>query len=174
MGQRNYLIDGVSGAGKTAVASELEKLGYQAIHGDRELKYRGDPETGESLTPPMDPPTSKWLSEHLLWDLKKVNDYISNKEVEITFFCGGARNSHKFIDQLDDVFILDVTKDIMMSRIDQRIAIDPTDFGATEEERELILELHASKKDISKTGVIINANQPLDIVVSEILAHVGG
>ena len=46
MGRRNYLIEGVSGTGKTAVCTELERRGYQAIHGDRELVYRGDPETG--------------------------------------------------------------------------------------------------------------------------------
>ncbi|MBJ7411865.1 MAG: hypothetical protein JHD15_16075, partial [Phenylobacterium sp.] len=45
MGVRNFLIEGVSGAGKTAVATELQRRGYQAIHGDRELAYRGDPET---------------------------------------------------------------------------------------------------------------------------------
>jgi len=28
MGRRNYLIDGVSGAGKTAVCTELQRRGY--------------------------------------------------------------------------------------------------------------------------------------------------
>ena len=43
MGRRNYLIEGVSGSGKTAVATELQRRGYQAIHGDRELMYLGSP-----------------------------------------------------------------------------------------------------------------------------------
>jgi hypothetical protein len=47
MGMRNYLIEGVSGTGKTSVCEELQRRGYHAIHGDRELAYRGDPETGE-------------------------------------------------------------------------------------------------------------------------------
>ena len=51
MGRRNYLIEGVSGAGKTAVATELQRRGYQVIHGDRELVYRGDPETGLPKAP---------------------------------------------------------------------------------------------------------------------------
>lgn len=46
MARRNYLIEGVSGGGKTAVCTELQRRGYEAIHGDRELAYRGDPETG--------------------------------------------------------------------------------------------------------------------------------
>jgi adenylate kinase family enzyme len=51
MGKRNYLVAGVSGAGKTTVAIELQRRGYQAVHGDRELVYRGDPETGLPVTP---------------------------------------------------------------------------------------------------------------------------
>jgi len=47
MGVRNYLIEGVSGAGKTAVCTELQRRGYQAIHGDRDLAYQGDPEPGQ-------------------------------------------------------------------------------------------------------------------------------
>ena len=51
MGIKNYLIEGVSGAGKTTVGTELRRRGYQAIDGDRELVYRGDPETGRPKTP---------------------------------------------------------------------------------------------------------------------------
>ncbi len=49
MGVRNYLIEGVSGTGKTSVATELQRRGYHVIHGDRELAYKGDPETGEPV-----------------------------------------------------------------------------------------------------------------------------
>lgn len=34
-GIRNYLIEGVSGTGKTSVCNELQRRGYQAIHGGR-------------------------------------------------------------------------------------------------------------------------------------------
>ena len=49
MGRRNYLIEGLSGTGKTSVCDELQRRGHHAIHGDRELAYRGDPETGEPM-----------------------------------------------------------------------------------------------------------------------------
>ena len=49
MGRRNYLIEGLSCTGKTSVCDELQRRGYHAIHGDRELAYRGDPETGEPM-----------------------------------------------------------------------------------------------------------------------------
>lgn len=40
MGKKNYLIEGVSGAGKTTVANELEKRGYHVVHGDRETMMK--------------------------------------------------------------------------------------------------------------------------------------
>jgi len=42
MAKRNYLIEGSSGTGKSAVWEELQKRGYKAINGDMELAYRGD------------------------------------------------------------------------------------------------------------------------------------
>ncbi|WP_255508672.1 hypothetical protein [Micromonospora sp. A202] len=41
MGLRNYLIEGVSGTGKTSVCKELQRRGYDAVNGDRELAYQG-------------------------------------------------------------------------------------------------------------------------------------
>ncbi len=173
MGIRNYLIDGVSGSGKTTVATELERRGYQAIHGDRELVYRGDPETGLPVTPETEPPTAIWMSDHQVWDLAKVQALINNKGEQVTFFCGNARNYSKFIDLLDGVFVLEVDAEIMNRRIDERIAKDPTDFGGTPEERELIARLFATKEDIPKNAISIDANAPLKQVVDEILSKCG-
>jgi len=46
MGIRNYLIEGVSGTGKTSVCLALRARGYHSINGDTELAYQGDPVTG--------------------------------------------------------------------------------------------------------------------------------
>jgi len=48
MGKRNFLIEGVSSTGKTSVCKELQRRGYHALNGDRELAYQGDPETQTS------------------------------------------------------------------------------------------------------------------------------
>ena len=108
MGIRNYLIEGVSGAGKTAVCTELQRRGYQAVHGDRELVYRGDPETGLPTAPETSTPTATWMSEHQIWDVEKVQAFVANKEAAVTFFCGSSRNFAKFIDIFDGVFVLEV------------------------------------------------------------------
>jgi hypothetical protein len=170
MGARNYLIEGISGAGKTAVATELQRRGYQAIHGDRELAYRGDPETGLPVAPESGTPTAVWVSEHHIWDLEKVKAYIGNQDEAVTFFCGGSRNSSKFIDLLDGVFLLEVDFDTMNRRIDERVALDPTDFGGKPEERELITRLYATKENVPKNAIKIDATAPIARVVDDILS----
>ena len=78
MGIRNYLIDGGSGTGKTTVCDELQRRGYQAIHGDREL--RDNRELGEGRA-----------TEHHLpprWDVAKVKALLACQDEAVTFFCG--------------------------------------------------------------------------------------
>jgi hypothetical protein len=163
MGRRNYLIEGVSGTGKTAVCTELQRRGYQAIHGDRELRYQDDPETG---TPTDD------RAHGPLWDVKKVQALVANQDEAVTFFCGGSRNFSQFIDLFDGVFVLEVDLDTMNRRIDERVALDPTDWGGTPAERELIVRLHHTKEDLPKDGIIIDSTPPLAHVVDEILRQI--
>jgi len=176
MGRRNFLIEGVSGTGKTSVAEELQRRGYHVLHGDRELKYRGDPKTGESVSEPVHESEwdrAIWQQEHHLWDMDKVKSVIADHSKEISFFCGGSRNFSKFIDLLDGVFVLEVADiDTLYRRLDERVARDPTDWGGKPEEKQLVARLHLTKEDIPSSGIVIDATQPLPSVVDEILRHV--
>jgi hypothetical protein len=169
MGVRNYLIEGVSGTGKTAVCTELQRRGYRAIHGDRELAYRGDPETGQ----PMDGFTHAHdISAHHIWDVEKVHAFVANRNEAVAFFCGGSRNFAKFIDLFDGVFVLEVDLDTLNRRIDERVALDPDDWGGRPAERELIARLHHTKENIPQNGTIVDATAPLARVVDEIVRQI--
>lgn len=162
MGRRNYLVEGVSGTGKTSVCDELVRRGYQAIHGDRELAYQGDPATGH--------PTGGASHEHHIWDVGRVRALASDPREAVTFFCGGSRNHHAFLDLFDEVFVLAVDRDTLRSRLDQR----PQDeWGSQRSERELILRLHATQEDVPAAGVIVDATRSVDAVVDDILRRVG-
>ncbi len=161
MGKRNYLIEGVSGTGKSSVCQELRRRGYVAIDGDRELAYQGDPTTGEK--------TEGFGHEHHIWDGEKVRRLAANQDDEATFFCGGSRNFKQFIDLFDEIFILDVDAETLNERLDSR---PDDDWGKRKSERELILRLHATKEDIPSSGIVLDATQPLVSVVDEILRHV--
>jgi hypothetical protein len=169
MGKRNYLIAGVSGTGKTSVCTELQRRGYHAIHGDRELAYQGDPETGIPTDGLPHERTASFISEHHIWHVEKVRALVANQDEPVTFFCGGSRNYSKFIDVFDGVFILEADLDTVNRRIDERVAADPTDWGGKQTEREVTARLYQTKEGIPKKGMIIDATAPLACVVDEIL-----
>jgi hypothetical protein len=170
MGIRNYLIEGVSGTGKTSVCHELRRRGYHAINGDRELAYQGDPKTGEPVDGVVHGSVTDsvtWGHEHHIWDVDKVKSAVADQGNAISFFCGGSRNFSRFIDLFDGVFVLDIDLDTL----NRRLAGRPEDeFGGRPSERELIVRLHASKEDIPKDGIVIDATAPLERVVDEILS----
>ncbi|MDL2405870.1 nucleoside kinase [Rhizobium calliandrae] len=173
MGVRNYLIEGVSGSGKTSVATELQQRGYHAIHGDRQLAYQGDLQTGEPLDGyALEQNTLDVVVQHQrhLWDVDKVKSLVADQSHPISFFCGGSRNFHHFIDLFDGVFVLDVDLDTLKGRLAGR----PEDeFGGKPAEREMIVRLHATKEDIPKSATTIDATAPLACVVDDILSICG-
>jgi hypothetical protein len=156
---RNYLIEGVSGTGKTSVCNELRRRGYHAINGDTDLAYQGDPETSE----PTDDVTSHW---NHIWPVDRVRALVADQSERFTFFCGGSRNFAKFLDLFDGVFVLEIDLDTLNRRLDQR----PEDeFGAQQSDRDLIMRLHRTKEDTPKNGILIDATAPLAHVVDEIV-----
>ncbi len=162
MGVHNYLVEGVSGTGKTAVCRELNRRGHHAVNGDRELAYQGDPATGEVLDSTM--------HEHHIWDVRRLQALVAEQHEPATFFCGGSRNFSRFIDLFDEVFVLDVNLETLHRRLDQR---PRGEWGSKPSERDLIVRLHRTKEDIPRTGVVIDATPPLPAVVDEILRQTG-
>jgi hypothetical protein len=158
MGMRNYLIEGVSGTGKTSVCKELRRRGYYAINGDRELAYQGDPETGE--------PTGGLTHENHIWHVGRVKAIVASQDEEMAFFCGGSRNFPKFIDLFDSVFVLEVDAGTLNRRLDKRAE---GEWGGRRSERELIARLHRTGEDTPENGIIIDATAPITRVVDEIL-----
>ena len=164
MGVKNYLIDGVSCAGKTTVCGELQRRGHQVIHGDEELAYWGDLKTGEPVNGSADAHRS-WL-----WDVAKVNALVTDQRHAATFFCGGSRNADRFIGLFDEVFVLEVD----LETLNRRLAARPeTEWGGTAQEGESFARVqHATKVGLPVNAIIIDATAPLASVVDEILRHV--
>jgi broad-specificity NMP kinase len=160
MARKNYLVEGGTCTGKSTVCRELRKRGYQAIDGDNDLAYHGDPETGER--------TPGGRHEHHIWDVNKVKELATSQSEEVAFFCGGSRNFHKFLDIFDQVFVLDIDTKTLTQRLSLRA---PEAWGGTEAEKQKILHLHTTKQDIPN-GTVINATRPPNEVVDAILKSI--
>ena len=161
MGIKNYLIEGVSGTGKTSVCDELRRRGYHAVHGDRDLAYQGDPKTGE--------PLEGFAHEHHIWDVDKVRTLVADQRHAASFFCGGSRNFERFTELFDEVFVLELDLDTL----NQRLALRSEDeWGGRASEREFIARLHATEEDLPKNVIRIDATAPVSHVVDAILETV--
>lgn len=158
VGVRNYLVEGVSGTGKTSVCDELQRRGYDAVHGDRELAFQGNPDTGG--------PTEGSKHEHHLWHVDLVQARVARRDAPVTFFCGGSRNFPAFVHLFDGVFVLDVDPDTLDRRLRER----PEDeWGGRPAERELIARLHRTGSDIPAGAIVLDATAPVAHVVDEVV-----
>ena len=156
MAKRNYLVEGLSGAGKSSVYEELIRRGYKAISTDRAWKYHADPDTGAGRPIHYD---------NSMWDQHKAVSELESPEPEVLFVCGSSRNRDRFLPYFTKIFNLRIDDDTMRRRLQERTN---NEFGEQPEEVELMLRLNRS--DEKPTGSIdVDATRPLHQVVDELL-----
>jgi gluconate kinase len=157
MAKRNYLVEGLSGAGKSSVYEELIRRGYKAISTDRAWKYYADPDTGLRGGPRQ--------SDNSMWDEQRAVGELESPEPQVLFVCGSSRNRDRFLPYFTKIFNLRIDDDTMRRRLQERTN---NDFGKQREELELMLRLNRS--DEKPAGAIdVDATQPLHRVVDDLL-----
>ena len=157
MAKRNYLVEGLSGTGKSSVYEELIRRGYKAISTDRAWKYYADPETGLRGGPRR--------SDNSMWDEQRAVGELESAEPDVLFVCGSSRNRDRFLPYFTAIFNLRVDDDTMRRRLQERTN---NDFGKQLEDLELMLRLNRSGE--APAGAIdLDATQPLHDVVDELL-----
>lgn len=157
MAKRNYLVEGLSGVGKTSVYEELIQRGYTAINTDRAWSYNGDPETGIPGGPAGH---DTWV-----WDQRAAISELEGPEPEMLFVCGSSRNSDRFLPYFTRVFNLRIDDHTMRRRLELRT---DDDWPLGQEGVELMLKLNQSGERLAG-AIDIDATRPLDQVVDELL-----
>ena len=157
MAKRNYLVEGLSGVGKSSVYDELIRRGYEAISTDRAWAYYADPDTGL--------PGGPIHHDNWMWNQQKALGELESSEPELLFVCGSSRNRDRFLPYFTKVFNLRIDDDTMRRRLEERT---DDDWPPGKEGVELMLRLNRS--DEGPAGAIeVDATQPLDQVVDELL-----
>ncbi len=149
MAKRNYLVEGLSGAGKSSVYEELIRRGYKAISTDRAWAYHADPDTALPGGP---------IRHHtFIWDQQKAVSELQSPEPEVLFVCGSSRNRDRFLPYFTKIFNLRIDDDTMRRRLQERT---DEDWPLGKEGVELMLTLNRS--DEKPAGAIdVDATQPL-------------
>ena len=157
MAKPNYLIEGLSGSGKSSVYEELIRRGYKAISTDRVWAFHADPDTGL--------PGGPAHHDNWMWDQQEAVSELESLEPELMFVCGSGRNRDRFLPYFTKVFNLCIDDDTMRRRLQERVN---NEFGKQPEEVELMLKLNRSGE--KPAGAIdVDATQPLNQVVDELL-----
>lgn len=162
-------VTGISGSGKTTVRNELRRRGYQAFGTDEVYNNQ----TGEPLkqSVPVTIRTPAWRSKHS-WKAARaeVEKLQENVKDEPVFLCGAVANDETELwDLFDTVIALTINEETLRHRITTRTN---DDFGKSPHEFELLLNWQkTAREDYQKLGaIIIDATQPVEVVVDAILA----
>src|ERR1700676_2507231 len=116
MAKRNYLVEGLSGAGKSSVYEELIRRGCRAISTDSAWAYFADPDTGL--------PGGPIQHDNWMWDRQKAVSELESPEPEVLFVCGSSRNRDHFLPYFTKIFNLRIDDDTMRRRLQARTADD--------------------------------------------------
>lgn len=157
-----YLIEGVSGTGKTSVAEQLIKRGYYAIDADEEIGFFGDPNTH---LPTKDESVKDWL-----WNKDKF-EIIVSKNKDTMFICGGSMNQEDFTKFFSKIFTLQIDDETLKRRLKDRTN---NEYGKHPEELARQLEWNKGVESWSKQRgtILIDATQSPDKVVDDILSNI--
>src|ERR1700761_8495982 len=89
LAKRNYLVEGLSGTGKSSVYEELIRRGYEAVSTDRSWAFNADPDTGL--------PGGPVRHDTWIWDRQRALRELESRAQEVLFVCGSSRNRDDFL-----------------------------------------------------------------------------
>jgi guanylate kinase len=165
-----YLITGSSGSGKSSIVEVLAKRGFSAYDTDSHdgVSILTDKKTGKPVDWP-DPPID-WDRYSWDWVEDKINELLASDR--IVFLAGAVNNQRKFYSVFDKIFVLTLDIETLRHRLLTRTS---KDYGKHPEQLAGTLSYHPKLVDqlLSEVNsVAIDASQPLERVVDEILGYI--
>ncbi|HKU18545.1 MAG TPA: AAA family ATPase [Candidatus Saccharimonadales bacterium] len=164
-----YLITGYPATGKSSVADELARRGYDAYNTDdipglsHHVHKDGTP-VDLSKGHIEDKSELEWV-----WNKDKLTELLHS--ADRVFICAITTRQHEFYDQFDKIFVLKIDEATLKRRLLTRTT---NDFGKHPNELKMLVDgREGFERQMLKVGAIpIDAMQPLDKVVDDIIAHI--
>ena len=169
--KKRILVTGFSGVGKSTITLKLRDQGYTAYDLDdmpglfialhkgtgKQMEYwdTADLETVKNF---------QWMC-----DKEKLQTIMDRDPAETVFYCGAATNIVDLIDLFDVVILLVASPPVLRHRLTTRTN---NTWGKTKEVQDyILLERKDDRPEILKQAgaIVIDAAQPIDDVVKEIL-----
>lgn len=146
MAERNYLVEGLSGTGKSTVYDALVLRGHWAVSTDR-----------------------AWKRAPSTWDEQRAVAELERPEPRVLFVCGSSSNRDRFLPYFSKVLNLRVDDETMERRLAERTN---NDYGKDLDELELMLALN--RRDAKAAGAVdVDATRPVAEVVDDVLRFAG-
>jgi len=171
--QKLYIITGISGSGKTTIARALNACDEIAFDSKINtglysfVDQFGEVATKQYLLDKDWRQQYKWsLDRRVLSDLMR-----KHSKLKRLFLCGRA-NIYQYWDLADKVFLLNIGAKTLLKRLnsESRDNLFARDKAA---QQELVRNLETIQAGLIKRGaVIIDAEQEIDKIVSQIIANV--
>ena len=167
-------VTGNSGTGKSTVRAELARRGHLSFDTDEDgITVWRDRATGQEVAYPGDAHhPDDWLEHHgWMIDRLRVEDLARLARDRLVFLCGSVENENDVWDLFDIVVCLILDEPTLRERIATRTT---NPFGKKPVELQAILHWNPTMEATYRQSgaFVVNADQPLDAVVDEILAGV--
>jgi thymidylate kinase len=168
-------VTGVSGCGKSTVCEALRATGRLAVDADWDgFNHWVHRDRGERVVDPSFPVPPGWMNEHA-WciDRRSVAALAAEAGEQTAFLFGVVENDADVWDLFDHVVCLVIDEETLRYRLATRTT---NAFGKEPDELQVVL---AWNRDVearyrSSGASIVDANQPIELVVRDLLVLVDG
>jgi len=170
MTNKQILITGVAGSGKSTICGEFKKLGYRAysIEDIKGLFSLIDKKTGKIIKSYDNNDIELIKQRDWVCDKKKLQKIINKNSKGIVFYCGTAVNLDELIPLFNKIFLLQVDQKVLSKRLSKRKL---SDLGKASEVQKWLFGWRNWWEDyIHKKGAtIIGANRDIRKVAIDII-----
>ncbi len=159
-----FFISGVSGTGKSTLMHELRERGEEAYDADVDC-IRASKVTGEIIS------YEEAKKEGYDWiypeeALQKLTEKSATKDI---FLLGFVDNLQAVKDAADEFIWMSIPLDVLVQRLDTR----QKEYGKSERERKLILDLYEKMSKALEPGTFtLDATKPVEAIADDLLTHV--